>query len=94
MEREPLNLVKKYYGYEKSYPHYLNYDAIEVGRTANIPGDYYGNMGVPVTYWLKHCPEQFEVMEKENCNHKLRYITEDGTEKQVFGRIIIRRIKN
>ena len=38
--------------------------------------------------------KQFEVMKKENCNHKLRYITEDGTEKQVFERIIIRRIKN
>lgn len=44
------------------YPKYDNYDAIEVGKVVNIPKDYYGAMGVPITFLDKYNPEQFEVI--------------------------------
>ena len=43
------------------YPHYDNYDAIEVSKTMWIPNDYLGLMGVPITFLDKYCPEQFEL---------------------------------
>ena len=44
------------------YPHYDNYDAIEVPFVDAIPSDYDGVMGVPVSFFDKYCPEQFEVV--------------------------------
>jgi hypothetical protein len=44
------------------YPAYDNYDAIEVSRYANIPSDYDGAMGVPLTFLGKYNPEQFEIL--------------------------------
>ena len=44
------------------YPKYDNYDAIEVSRIKDIPYDYDGVMGVPVTFLDKYCPEQFEII--------------------------------
>lgn len=44
------------------YPKYDNYDAIEVGRMADIPCDYKGIMGVPITFMNSYCPEQFEIL--------------------------------
>ncbi len=57
---EKLPLYKKYSPEE--YPHYDNYDAINVGKTADIPCDYDGVMGVPITYLDKHNPDQFEII--------------------------------
>ncbi|MGW8114885.1 adenine-specific methyltransferase EcoRI family protein [Caproicibacterium sp. NSD3] len=53
------------------YPKYNNYDAIEVGRTADIPCNYFGVIGVPITFMDKYSPEQIEVVgittnDKEN----------------------------
>ena len=48
----------QYGGYEK----YDNYDAIEVPKTALIPMDYDGVMGVPITFLNKYNPEQFEII--------------------------------
>ena len=45
-------------GYQK----YENYDAIEVSYIDSIPGDYRGEMGVPVSFLDKYCPEQFEIV--------------------------------
>ncbi|MBQ7204722.1 MAG: adenine-specific methyltransferase EcoRI family protein [Muribaculaceae bacterium] len=45
-----------------SYEHYDNYDAIEVPFTDAIPSDYEGNMGVPISFLDKYCPEQFEII--------------------------------
>lgn len=56
---EELDLVYRYSPEE--YPTYDNYNAIEVGKTADIPNDYEGIMGVPVTFLDKYCPEQFEI---------------------------------
>jgi len=57
---EQLILYKTYSPEE--YPTYVNYDAIEVGRTKNIPVDYEGPMGVPITFLDKHNPDQFEIL--------------------------------
>ena len=57
---EELVLYRKYN--PDDYPKYDNYDAIEVGKTADIPEDYEGVMGVPITFMDKYCPEQFEIL--------------------------------
>ena len=57
---EPLILYKKYVPAE--YPMYDNYDIIEVNKTAEIPEDYYGIIGVPITFLDKYCPEQFDIL--------------------------------
>lgn len=57
---EDLILYKEYSPSE--YPSYDNYDAIEVGKTKDIPVDYDGVMGVPVTFLDKHNPNQFEII--------------------------------
>ena len=57
---EPLILYRSYSPNE--YPHYDNYDAIEVSKTCDIPADYDGVMGVPITFLDKYCPEQFEIL--------------------------------
>ena len=58
---EELILYKHYSSEE--YPKYDNYDAINVDKTADIPCDYYGVMGVPITFLDKYNPEQFEIVE-------------------------------
>ena len=57
---ERLILWKKYTPEE--YPKYDNYDAINVDKVADIPVDYDGVMGVPITFLDKYCPEQFEIV--------------------------------
>lgn len=47
---------------KERYPHYDNYDAINVGKVADIPIDYQGVMGVPITFLDKYNPEQFEIV--------------------------------
>ena len=47
---------------ETAYPHYDNYDAIEVPETRGIPSDYPGVMGVPISFLDKYSPEQFEIV--------------------------------
>ncbi len=97
---EKLPLYKKYTPEE--FPRYDNYDAIEVSKTADIPYDYDGAMGVPITFMDKYNPEQFELI---GCSdngavaneyklphfkrHNEPYI--DG--KKVYKRIFIRRRK-
>ena len=57
---EELDLVCRYS--HEEYPHYDNYNAINVNRTQDIPYDYPGIMGVPITFLDKYCPEQFEIV--------------------------------
>ena len=57
---EELVLYKKYTPEE--YPHFDNYDAINVDKTKDIPMDYDGVMGVPITFLDKFNPEQFEIV--------------------------------
>ena len=57
---EELTLYKKYSPEE--YPHYDNDDAINVDKVTDIPCNYDGVMGVPITYLDKHNPDQFEIL--------------------------------
>lgn len=57
---EKLDLYKRY-SFE-DYPKYDNYDAIEVSRVDEIPMDYDGVMGVPITFLYKYNPTQFEII--------------------------------
>lgn len=61
---EEMDLYKKYSPEE--YPKYDNFDAINVNVTADIPKDYFGIMGVPITFLDRHNPDQFEIIA---CTH-------------------------
>ena len=90
---QALILHKKYRPEE--YPHYDNYDAINVNKTADIPCDYDGVMGVPITYLDKHNPDQFEIIGQmastciDEYNFGYPYI--NGVKK--YARILIRKRK-
>ena len=60
LRHDELILVKKYN--HEEYPKYENFDAIEVSKTADIPCDYSGVMGVPITFMDKYCPDQFKII--------------------------------
>ena len=57
---EELILFRSYSPEE--YPNYDNYDGIEVKKVVDIPCDYYGIMGVPITFLDKYNPDQFEII--------------------------------
>lgn len=61
VRNEPIALVKEYATNPTHYPKYDNYDAIEVSQVKNIPKDYTGYMGVPITFLGKFNPKQFEI---------------------------------
>lgn len=96
---EDLILFKKYNKTE--YPKYDNYEAIEVGKTADIPIDYKGAMGVPVTFLNKYNPKQFELigMGEDNGIGYSGGVWKGGSKsclvngKAVFKRIFIRNKK-
>ncbi len=103
---ETLDLWKHYTPEE--YPRYFNYDAIEVGKTADIPCDYDGEMGVPITFLDKYNPNQFEIMGQslelaDMAKVKARlgkagggprfYIEKNGELVRLYERIVIRRRK-
>ena len=85
---EDLLLDKKYT--PKEYPKYDNYDAINVDKTKDIPIDYEGAMGVPITFLDKFNPEQFEIVKFRKGDDD-RDLTING--KSPYFRIIIRRKK-
>ena len=61
---EKIILWKEYN--DKEYPKYETYDAIEVSKVTNIPVNYSGIMGVPVSFMSKYNPEQFEIVGEFN----------------------------
>jgi len=71
---EELILVEKYS--PDKYPKYDNYDAINVDKTKDIPMDYGGYMGVPITFLDKHSKKQFQIFGIMNTgeeNEGIRY---------------------
>jgi len=82
---EKLILTQKYEGNESVYQKYDGYAAIEVSKVKNIPTDYDGVMGVPISFLNKFNPEQFEIVEFVNGGN----ITIDG--KHTYNRILIKR---
>lgn len=59
---EDLLLYRRYKEDPSRYPKYDNYDAIEVSKVKDIPEDYWGVMGVPITFMDSYNPEQFELI--------------------------------
>lgn len=59
---EDIVLTKKYEGNESKYKKYDNYDGINVDKTQDIPNDYTGFIGVPITFLHKFNPNQFEII--------------------------------
>lgn len=96
---EKLPLYKKYTPEE--FPRYDNYNAINVDKTADIPYDYNGAMGVPITFIDKYNPEQFEILDANDyrshegvpCKPHGLIKDKDGAidGKPKFARILIRR---
>jgi len=92
-------ILYKYYSPEE-YPKYDNYDAINVDKTKDIPMDYKGLMGVPITFLDKYNPEQFEIID---INPHFFTIIEQGLpkptqlkmagQKDPYARILIRHKK-
>ena len=92
----------------EEYPTYLNFDAIEVNKTSEIPKDYDGKMGAPITFLDKYNPDQFEIVGQSltladmkpirerlgrNDGGPTFYIERDGKLLRLYDRIVIRRRK-
>lgn len=91
---EKIPLFKKYT--KEEYPHYDNYDAINVDKLEYIPVDYDGKIGVPITYLHKYNPNQFQIIGHEHdlngdgSGKSLQDFKVNGKGK--FKRIIIKKV--
>ena len=93
----PLDLYKNYNA--EKYPKYDNYDAINVDKASDIPCDYDGVMGVPITFLDKYCPTQFEIVGLTSSSRECTYGQVIGNAttramiggKKIYARILIRR---
>ncbi|MCI9279543.1 MAG: modification methylase [Bacilli bacterium] len=90
---EIVPLYKKYNALE--YPKYDDYDAINVSKISEIPYDYKGKMGVPVTILEKFNPDQFELIGidrylKDNPQYGRRFKING---KEIYARIVIKNKK-
>ena len=87
---EEMILTKKYNS--SDYPYFDNYNAINVGRVENIPCDYDGIMGVPISFLGKHNPNQFEIIGEANHGSDNQYdlFKPIVNGKELFPRILIR----
>ncbi|RPD43589.1 modification methylase, partial [Hymenobacter sediminis] len=86
---EELIMVQKYS--PEKHPTYDNYDAINVDKVVDIPYDYPGAMGVPITFLDKYNPDQFEILGNEydlNVPKGRGYV--NG--KRMYSRIFIRNL--
>lgn len=87
---EDITLFCKYHDDPSKYPTYDNFDAIEVGKVKEIPVDYEGVMGVPITFLDKFNPDQFDILGNEydlNIDKGRGYI--NG--KRMYSRVFIRK---
>jgi len=93
---EKLNLYKKYTPEE--YPKYDNYDAIEVSKVSEIPADYNGVMGVPITFLDKYNPEQFQIISDSRYHDRQSFADDINVinGKTLYRRILIKnkKVKN
>jgi len=88
-----LNLEKSFD--ENEYQKYDNFDAIHIKRVVEIPYDYYGIMGVPITFLQYHDENQFEIIGEANHGSDNEYdlFKPIVNGKEVFKRILIRRVR-
>lgn len=83
LEREPLELTERYS--PEKYPFFDNYsDIINCNYTKDIPCDFYGKIGVPISFLNYWCPEQFDIIQLINSGALL-----DGKAK--YSRLVIKR---
>lgn len=80
---EDIILYKTYKNSEEEYPKYDYYDAINVNKTKEIPLDYNGYIGVPITFLNKFNPDQFEIIDGLN-----RYSILDGSTEETKGKYL------
>ena len=97
---EDLFLYHRYNEDPSKYPKYDNYDAIEVSKVKDIPEDYFGVMGVPITFLDSYNPEQFEILggtangqvpDALKIGHYRTYNNPIIGDRKVYQRILIRR---
>jgi hypothetical protein len=89
---EDLLMYKRYN--PTDYPKYDNYDAINVDKTSDIPYDYFGVMGVPITFLDKYNPNQFKII-SDSRYHDGQDFADDINVingKTLYRRILIQRI--
>lgn len=87
-------ILTAHYESEK-YPKYDDFDGINVQKVADIPMDYFGIMGVPITYLKYHNGEQFEIVGEANhgSDNEFDLFKPRVNGKELFKRILIRRIE-
>ena len=89
---EDLLLYRRYKGHEDEYPKYDNYDAIEVSKVKDIPEDYHGVMGVPITFMDKYNPDQFDIVAfRKGDDGRDLVFTRERERVQPYFRILVRR---
>lgn len=96
---EDLLLYRRYKENPSRYPKYDNYDAIEVSKVKDIPEDWFGVMGAPITFMDKYNPDQFDIigLAAGNIRGLAGLTTTTGKAgphidgKLKYGRILIRR---
>lgn len=88
---EGMTLFRSYTA--KDYPQYDDYEGINVDRTLDIPNDYYGIMGVPITFMQYYNPDQFEIIGKIDTGGISEYNLANPkvSGKSMYKRIAIRR---
>lgn len=91
---QPIVLWQKYS--PEDYPAYDDFDAVNVDLVNDIPCDYYGVMGVPITFLYQYNPNQFEIVGELNhgCDNKYDLGKPTVNGKQKYVRILIKRIKH
>lgn len=86
----------------EKYPKYDNYDAINVDKVVDIPMDYYGVIGVPISFLSLYSPEQFEIIDinphffslTDQGLPKIKQLTlKNANKKDPYARILIKRRK-
>lgn len=87
--RQRIPLTRSYAETRTAYPQYDNSPAINVNKTCDIPHDYWGMMGVPLTFLHKFNPEQFEIVRFRKGDDG-KDLTIQG--KTPYFRILIRRL--
>lgn len=90
VRNEEIFLFREYN--EEDYPTYDNYDAINVDKVRDIPREFNGTMGVPITFLNKYNPDQFEIVQfrKGDDGSDLRYYNEDLKKIEPYFRILVR----
>lgn len=98
--KSPITLTKSYYEKPEEYPFYDNFreisgldeDAINVNKTKDIPFDWEGIMGVPISFFAKYCPKQFEIIQLDHYG-KLGNLDNMVNGKTTYRRIYIKKRK-